>query len=43
MLVYTREILLFTVIISFITASMIFLAINRTLIRPIGRMTSTQA
>ena len=41
MLVYTREILLFTVIISFITASMIFLAINRTLIRPIGRMTSS--
>jgi signal transduction histidine kinase len=41
MLAYTREILLFTVIISFITASMIFLAINRTLIRPIARMTAS--
>lgn len=41
MLSYTREILLFTVIISFITASMIFLVINRTLIRPIARMTSS--
>lgn len=41
MLVYTREILLFTVIISFITASMIFLAINRILIRPIARMTAS--
>lgn len=41
MLAYTREILLFTVIISFITASMIFFAINRTLIRPIARMTSS--
>lgn len=41
MIVYTQEILLFTVIISFITASMIFLAINRTLIRPIARMTAS--
>lgn len=41
MLVYTQEILLFTVIISFITASMIFLVINRTLIRPIARMTAS--
>jgi signal transduction histidine kinase len=41
MLAYTREILLFTVIISFITASMIFFAINRTLIRPIARMTAS--
>ncbi|UVC09114.1 HAMP domain-containing histidine kinase [Rhizobium sp. TH2] len=41
MLTYTKEILLFTVIISFITASMIFLVINRTLIRPIARMTSS--
>lgn len=41
MIVYTQEILLFTVIISFITASMIFFAINRTLIRPIARMTSS--
>lgn len=41
MLVYTQEILLFTVIISFIAASMIFFAINRTLIRPIARMTSS--
>jgi signal transduction histidine kinase len=41
MLVYTKEILLFTVIISFITASMIFFAINRILIRPIARMTSS--
>ena len=41
MLAYTREILLFTVIISFITASMIFFAINRTLIRPVARMTSS--
>jgi signal transduction histidine kinase len=39
MLTYTKEILLFTVIISFITASMIFFVINRTLIRPIARMT----
>ena len=41
MLVYTREILLFTVIISFITASMIFFVINRTLIRPVARMTAS--
>lgn len=41
MLVYTREILFFTVIISFITASMIFLVINRILIRPIARMTAS--
>ena len=41
MIVYTQEILLFTVIISFITASMIFFVINRTLIRPIARMTSS--
>lgn len=41
MIVYTQEILLFTVIISFITASMIFFAINRTLIRPIARMTAS--
>lgn len=41
MLVYTQEILLFTVIISFITASMIFFVINRTLIRPVARMTAS--
>ncbi|MGV3553608.1 ATP-binding protein [Rhizobium sp.] len=41
MLAYTREILLFTVFISFVTASMIFLVINRTLIRPVARMTSS--
>ena len=41
MIVYTQEILLFTVIISFTTASMIFLVINRMLIRPIARMTAS--
>ncbi len=41
MVVYTQEILLFTVIISFMTASMIFLVINRLLIRPIARMTAS--
>jgi signal transduction histidine kinase len=41
MLVYTQEILLFTVIISFMTAFMIFLVINRTLIRPVARMTAS--
>ena len=41
MIVYTQEILLFTVIISFITASMIFFVINRTLIRPVARMTAS--
>jgi len=41
MIVYTQEILLFTVIISFMTASMIFLVINRILIRPVARMTAS--
>jgi signal transduction histidine kinase len=41
MLVYTREILVFSVIISLITASLIFLVINRVLIRPVARMTAS--
>jgi signal transduction histidine kinase len=41
MLVYCREILLFTVIISVITAFLIFLVINRILIRPVARMTAS--
>lgn len=41
MWVYCQEILLFSVIISLITASLIFLSINRILIRPVGRMTAS--
>jgi signal transduction histidine kinase len=41
MLVYCREILLFTIIISVITAFLIFLVINRILIRPVARMTAS--
>jgi signal transduction histidine kinase len=41
MLVYSREILLFSIIISLVTASLIFLVINRILIRPVARMTSS--
>ena len=41
MLTYCREILLFTIIISAITASLIFLVINRILIRPVARMTES--
>jgi signal transduction histidine kinase len=41
MLVYCREILLFSIIISLITASLIFLVINRVLIRPVARMTAS--
>ena len=41
MLVYTREILVFSVIISLITALLIFLVINRVLIRPVAKMTAS--
>lgn len=41
MLVYCREILLFSVIISLVTATLIFLVINRVLIRPVARMTAS--
>jgi signal transduction histidine kinase len=41
MLVYCREILLFTIIISLITAFLIYLVINRILIRPVARMTAS--
>lgn len=41
MLVYTREILLFSIIISLITALLIFLVINRVLIRPVAKMTAS--
>ncbi|MBL0371525.1 HAMP domain-containing histidine kinase [Rhizobium sp. KVB221] len=41
MLTYCREILLFTIIISLITASLIFFVINRMLISPIARMTAS--
>lgn len=39
MLVYARNVLFFTVVLSAITGGLIFLAINRMLIRPIRRMT----
>jgi signal transduction histidine kinase len=41
MLVYCREILFFSVIISLVTAALIFLVINRVLIRPVARMTAS--
>jgi signal transduction histidine kinase len=41
MLVYCREILIFSIIISLVTASLIFLVINRILIRPVARMTAS--
>ncbi|MDB5523684.1 MAG: histidine kinase [Rhizobium sp.] len=41
MLVYCQEILLFSIIISLFTASLIFLVINRILIRPVARMTAS--
>jgi len=41
MLVYCREILVFSVIISLITASLIFLVLNRVLIRPVAKMTAS--
>ncbi|WP_246752952.1 HAMP domain-containing sensor histidine kinase [Sinorhizobium sp. BG8] len=40
MLAYARNVLVLTIIISMITAGLIFLAINRMLIRPIRRMTA---
>ncbi|MDH6264978.1 signal transduction histidine kinase [Rhizobium sp. SG_E_25_P2] len=41
MLVYCREILFFSIVISLTTAALIFFTINRILIRPIGRMTAS--
>ncbi|MFC4316211.1 sensor histidine kinase [Rhizobium alvei] len=41
MFVYCREILLVSIIISLITAALIFFAINRILIRPVSRMTAS--
>jgi signal transduction histidine kinase len=41
MLVYCREILLFTIIISLVTAFLIYIVINRILIRPVARMTAS--
>jgi signal transduction histidine kinase len=41
MLVYCREMLLFTIIISLITAVLVFLVINRILIRPVAKMTAS--
>jgi signal transduction histidine kinase len=41
MLIYCREILFFSIVISLTTAALIFFTINRILIRPIGRMTAS--
>ena len=41
MLIYCKEVLIFSIIISLITASLIFLVVNRLLIRPIARMTAS--
>lgn len=41
MLVYSRNVLLISLVISFITAGLVFLAINGMMIRPIRRMTAS--
>ena len=41
MFIYSRNVLLLSVLISFFTATLIFFAINRILIRPIRRLTGS--